>query len=531
MGYRVPAPPAGNRTQEEVSESGNTKWIIAGTVMIGNIMAVLDSSIVNVSLPEMAGNMGATIEEITWVVTGYILANVLVMPIIGMLSERFGRKRLYMTAIAVFTVASMLCGLAGSLTTMVAFRVLQGLAGGVLVTVPQAILRESFPPAEQGIAMGVYGMGVVLAPAIGPTLGGWITDQYSWPWIFFINVPVGIINLMMVQRVVEDPPYLRRNTEPIDFTGLALMIAGLGAFQLMLEEGEQNDWFESAFIIRVAAVAAVGMILFIWRELTAERPAVNIRILANVRFTAATFLGGVMGMGLNGVLFILPLFLQNLLGYTAMQSGLMLMPRSLAMLVMMPIAGRMYNRVGPRALVGVGIGFLVYGFWDLARLTTDVGYWDLAWPQIWQGIGFSFLFAALSTAALAPLPRAEITAATGVYNVVRQVMGSIGIALAATLLTHSQATYHAVLVADSSGPAEQNWLAATIASLQKLGASAADAREHALALLDSVISRQATVLAYNHIFELVALMFATVLPLLFLLPRAGTPGGETIIAE
>ena len=264
--------------------------------MIGNIMAVLDSSIVNVSLPDMAGNMGATIEEITWVVTGYILANVLVMPIIGMLSARFGRKRLYMTAIVVFTIASMLCGLATSLVTMVGFRILQGLAGGVLVTVPQAILRESFPPNEQGLAMGVYGMGVVLAPAIGPTLGGWITDQYSWPWIFFINVPVGIVNLLMVQRVIEDPPYLMRTKAAIDFTGLGLMIVGLGTFQLMLEEGERNDWFESGFIMRLAVVAVVGMMLFIWRELTAERPAVDIRLLANMRFTAATFLGGVMGM-------------------------------------------------------------------------------------------------------------------------------------------------------------------------------------------------------------------------------------------
>jgi len=514
-----------------VTDTGPNKWVIAGTVMIGNIMAVLDSSIVNVSLPDMAGNMGATIEEITWVVTGYILANVLVMPIIGMLSARFGRKRLYMTAIAVFTVASMLCGLAGSLTTMVGFRIVQGLAGGVLVTVPQAILRESFPPHEQGLAMGVYGMGVVLAPAIGPTLGGWITDQYSWPWIFFINVPVGLINLLMVQRLISDPSYLKRTKAAIDFTGLGLMIVGLGAFQLLLEEGEQDDWFESRFIMRLAILAAVGLALFIWRELTAERPAVNIRLLANVRFTAATFLGGVMGMGLSGVLFILPLFLQNLLGYTAMQSGLMLMPRSIAMLFMMPVAGRLYNRMGPRLLVFIGLGFLVFGFWDLAKLTTDVGYWDLAWPQIWQGVGFSFLFAALSTAALAPIAKPLVTEATGLYNVVRQVMGSIGIALAATLLTHSQATYHAVLAENASGPAAENWIASTMAGLQHLGASAADAREHALALLDMLISRQATVLAYNHIFELVALMFAVVVPLMFLLPRSGRTAGPEIIME
>lgn len=509
-------------------QSGSGKWIIAGTVMIGNIMAVLDSSIVNVSLPDMAGNLGATIEEITWVVTGYILANVLVMPIIGMLSARFGRKRLYMFSIAMFTLASMLCGLAGSLITMVGFRVLQGLSGGVLVTVPQAILRESFPPEEQGVAMGVYGMGVVLAPAIGPTLGGWITDQYTWPWIFFINVPVGIINLLMVQRVIEDPPYLQRSKASIDFLGLGFMIAGLGAFQLMLEEGERNDWFGSGFITRLAIVAAFGMGLFIWRELTAERPAVDLRILGNIRFTAATFLGGVMGMGLSGVLFILPLFLQNLLGYTAMQSGLALMPRSIAMLIMMPVGGKMYNRLGPRVLVSSGLAIVAFGFWQLSHLTTDVGYWDLAWPQIWQGVGFSLLFAALSTAALAPIPKERITAATGLYNVVRQVMGSIGIALAATLLTRSQAQYHEVLAEDAAGTAAQQWLARAAASLQHLGTDVATAHERALGMLDMLVSRQATVLAYNHILFLVAAMFAIVLPLAFLL-RRGTRGDDVEI--
>jgi DHA2 family multidrug resistance protein len=513
------------------TDLGARKWIIAGTVMIGNIMAVLDSSIVNVALPDMAGNLGATIEEITWVVTGYILANVLIMPTVGMLSARWGRKRIYMVAIAVFTAASMLCGIAGSLTTMVLFRAVQGVAGGILVTVPQAILRESFPPAEQGIAMGVYGMGIVIAPAIGPTLGGWITDQYSWPWIFFINVPVGIVNLFMVQRMIEDPPYLERHKNKMDLLGLGLMIAGLGAFQLMLEEGERNDWFQSGYIVRLAVIAAGGMMLFIWRELTVERPAVDIRILGNIRFSAATLMGGVMGAGLSGVLFILPLFLQNLLGYTAMDSGLALMPRSLAMLVMMPVAGKMYNRVGPRAMVAAGLLILAFGYRQLAILTTDIGFWDLVWPQVWQGVGFSLLFAALSTAALGAVRREIMTAATGLYNVVRQVMGSIGIAVAATLLTHSEATYHAVLAEDAAGPVAQQWLLSVTAKMQALGADAATARQRALDLLDGKVSQQATVLAYNHIFLLVAALFLIVLPLVLLLKRADHSEPVEILAD
>src|SRR5512141_1924329 len=323
--------------------------------MIGTIMAVLDSSIVNVALPGMSGSLGVTIEQITWVVTGYILANVIIMPLVALLSQRFGRKNFYMTSVVRFTVASMACGLARSLPVMVAFRAVQGIGGGVLMSVAQAILRETFPAEEQGTAMGIFGLGVVLAPAFGPTLGGWLTDQYSWPWIFYINVPIGIINLLLVSRFVEDPSYLIRRKGEIDWLGLGLMILGLGSLQLMLESAERNDWFQSGYVIRLAVIAASGLLFFVWRELTTERPAVDLRILRNASFSSATALGGVLGMALNGSLFLLPLFLQQLLGYTALKSGLAMMPRSLAMAVIMPIGGRFYNRLGPRILVGTGL--------------------------------------------------------------------------------------------------------------------------------------------------------------------------------
>src|SRR4051812_33985578 len=238
------------------------KWLIAGSVLIGTIMAVLDTSIVNVALADMSGTLGATIEQITWVVTGYMLANVIIMPMMGMLSARFGRKKLYLASLALFTIASMLCGLARSLPTMVLVRAFQGIGGGVIMTVAQAILRETFPAKEQGIAMGLFGMGVVLAPAFGPTLGGWLTDKYSWPWIFYINVPIGVINYMLVQKFVHDPHYLVREKGAVDWTGLALMVTGLGALQLMLEEGTSEDWFQSAFIWRLFLVGVVGLALF-----------------------------------------------------------------------------------------------------------------------------------------------------------------------------------------------------------------------------------------------------------------------------
>jgi MFS transporter, DHA2 family, multidrug resistance protein len=502
------------------------KWVITGTVLTGTIMAVLDSSIVNVALPEMSGTLGVTIEEITWVVTAYILAQVIVMPITSLLASRFGRKRFYMGSVVLFTGASMACGLAHSLISMVVFRVLQGFGGGVLLSVSQAILRESFPAEEQGFAMGLYGLGAVLAPAFGPTLGGWLTDQYSWPWIFYINVPVGVVCLVLVSRYIDDPPYLVREKGYIDWPGLGLLVAGLGAAQLMLEEGQRNDWFESAFIVRLSVVAAVGLTLFIWRELTIQRPAVDLRILSNVSFSSATAIGGVLGLALNGSLFLLPVFLQNLLGFNAQQAGFTMMPRSLAMAVLMPIAGRFYNYLGPRVLVGSGLIVAGGGFYSMSKLTTAVGYWDLFWPQVWQGVGFSLIFVALSTAALSTIARPRMTTATGLYNVVRQVMGSVGIAIAATTLSSSTIRYHAVLSEDAGASgAARKWVDALTNGMISKGADPFTARSQAMHALDGMIERQAAVLAYNHVFVLVSSLFFFSLVLVFLL-RRGAPAAD-----
>ena len=497
-------------------------WSVFAAVALGTFMATLDSSIVNVALPPMSGTLGATIEQITWVVTGYILANVIIMPLVALLSQRFGRKNFYMTSVILFTVASMACGLARSLPIMVAFRAVQGIGGGVLMTVSQAILRETFPPEEQGTAMGIFGLGVVLAPAFGPTLGGWITDQYSWPWIFYINVPIGILNLMLVSRFVEDPPYLVRRKGDIDWAGLALLIIGLGSLQLMLESGGRNDWFESPFVVRLFVVGLVGLTLFVWRELTAEHPAVDLRILKNVSFTSATLIGGVLGMALMGSLFLLPVFLQNLLGYPALKSGIALMPRSLAMAVCMPIGGRFYNRLGPRIPVGSGLVVTGFSFWQLSHLTISVGYWDIFWPQVLQGVGFSLIFVALSTAALATIAKPDVTAATGLYNLFRNIFGSVGIAISAAQLASGMSRYHAMLAERVSvaNAAAVSWLStATAAMMARTGADAETARKMALKLLDATISRQAAVLSYNRVFVLVSILFAIALPLTLMLKR------------
>ncbi|HEX5031809.1 MAG TPA: DHA2 family efflux MFS transporter permease subunit [Candidatus Eisenbacteria bacterium] len=499
--------------------SSSHRWLITVSVLTGTIMAVLDASIVNVALPDMSGSLGASTTEITWVIAGYMLANVVIMPIIALLSERFGRKNFYIANIVLFTVASMLCGMARSLPLMIVFRIFQGIGGGVLMTVSQAILRETFPPEEQGLAMGIYGMGVVVAPAIGPTLGGWLTDTYSWPWIFFINVPIGILCVILVGRFVQDPPYLVRGRGAIDWPGLAFMTVGLGSLQLVLEQGAEKDWFESPWIAGLAIAAAVGLVLFVWRELRTERPAVDLRLLKNVPFSSATFLGGVLGMGLYGSLFILPLFLQRLLGYSAMESGLALAPRSITMAVVMPLSGFLYNRVGPRVLVAMGLAVSAFSFYQFTHLSLDTSAAAIVVPQIWQGVGFGLIFVALSTAALTNIPRARVTAGAGLYNVVRQVFGSVGIAVAATQISTGTSRYHDTLAAQVNpySEATRQWLADATAGFMQSSVDSLEAARRALSMLDQTVLAQATVMAYNHVFLLVALSFAVAIPLAFFL--------------
>jgi DHA2 family multidrug resistance protein len=503
----------------ERRDSTGSKWVITVTVMTGTLMASLDTSIVNVALPDMRGSLSASIEEITWVATGYLLSNVIVMPLIAFLTSRFGRKRFYTFSVFLFTLSSMMCGASRTLGTMVLFRIIQGIGGGALIPVSQAILRETFPPWEQGMAMGIYGLGVVFGPAIGPTLGGWLTTQYSWPWIFYVNVPVGAINLLLVSHYIQDPPYLTRETGKIDFAGIGFMAVGLGCLQVMLERGEQKDWFSSTFIIYLAVVSGAGLLCFILRELTARKPAVDLRILKDTSFASGTMIGGILGMGLFGTLFLMPLFLQQLLGYPAFDSGLALMPRSLAMAAVMPIAGRMYNRVGPRFLVFGGLAVSALSFWELSRLSLYVSFWDIVFPQIVQGIGFALIFVALSTVALSSIDKPRMQAATGLYNVVRLVFGSIGIAAAATKLDRGTTAYGAVLneKVTESGDVAMNWLNTLKGAMLGNGADAVTARFQTLALLNREVQRQAMMISFNRVFFLVAVMFVLTLPLVLAL--------------
>lgn len=504
------------------------KWLITLTVMSGAILATLDMSIVNVALPNMSGALGASIEEIAWVSTGYILSSVIVMPIVALLSARFGRRRYFIFSVLLFTLASTFCGFAWNLASIVTLRIIQGFGGGALIPLAQAILRETFPPEEQAMASGIYGLGVMLGPAVGPTIGGWLTDNYSWPWIFYIKWPLGIVTVLLILRFIQDPPFLVKQEGRLDFPGIAFMALSLGAFQIMLEKGEQQDWFASNMILALAAVSGMALVLFIWRELKTERPAVDLRILKNVNLASASILGGVIGMALMGSLFLIPLFLQQLLHYPALDSGLAVLPRSIAMIVTMPIAGRLYNRTGPKPMIGAGFLLMIVSFYQMSVLSLNAGYWDIFFPQFVQGIGFGSIFVPLSTAALSTFEKRHLTAASGLYNVIRQVSGSIGIALAATLLTRSENWYRAVLMKNVTafGDGASERLQAYSSNLLSHGSDYAQAAQTALKMLDRLVMQQALMLSYNRCFYIVSVVFLVSLPLVLLIkgfPEKGRP--------
>lgn len=508
-----------------MSPEDSEKWMLTLTVMLGTMMNAIDSSIVNVAVPYMRGNLGASVEEISWVVTGYILSNVIVMPLIAMLSTRFGRRRYYLFCVAAFTFTSVLCGLATTLPLLVAARVLQGVAGGALAPLSQSIIRERFQPHEQGTVMGIFGLGVVIGPALGPTLGGWLVDRLSWPWIFYINLPLGLLNIAMVMRYLHDPPYLKKEKVSLDLPGVGLLVLGLGALQLMLEEGERCDWFASRFITALLVAAVAGLALFVWRELTVAAPAVDLSLLCDRSFSAGVFISAMLGMGLFASMFLLPIFLQQLLGYPALDAGLAMIPRSLAMGVAMPVAGRLYNRIGPKALVAGGLSLTSFSFFMMTRLSLDAGFWDLFLVQAVQGTGLGMTFVSVSTATLACVERHRMMAASGLYNVFRQVFGSIGIACAANLLVRGQSSHRVQLVAEMVPYSEQvqNWLTRKAAQLQADSGNLAVAKVKALHLLDNLVSRQASMLAFNRVYLVLAVLLLATLPLVLLLGQGGSP--------
>src|SRR5437762_2991473 len=408
-------------------------WLIAVAVMSSTFMEVLDTTVVNVSLPHIAGSLSASTDEATWTLTSYLVANAIILPMTGWLASTFGRKRLLMASVTGFTVASFFCGLAPSLPFLIAFRIVQGACGGGLQPLSQAILMESFPPEKRGQAMAFWALGIVVAPMLGPVAGGWLTDNYSWRWVFYINVPIGVLAILLTQAFIFDPTYLRRERSGIDYWGIGLLVVGMGSLQVMLDKGQEEDWFSSHFIVILAVLAVVGLGGLIIRELKAEHPVIDLSVFRYRSYAVGTFLMTVVGFVLYGSTVLLPLLMQELLGYTATHSGVTNFPRGMASFLFMPVVGILVGKLDPRKLLAAGLlGTAGAMFW-LSRFSLDVGFWNFWWPLMLQGAGLGLIFVPLTTVTNDPVPRERMCNATSIFNLMRNVGASVGISSVETL--------------------------------------------------------------------------------------------------
>ena len=510
------------------------KLLIIFAVMLGTLLEIIDSSIVNVALPDMMGSLGATLDEIGWVITGYIISNVVVIPMTAWLAARFGRRRYFTTSILVFTAASFFCGFAHTLTELVTFRVIQGLGGGALLSTSQTIMTETFPRTKQGMAQAIFGVGVMIGPSLGPTLGGWITDNYSWPWIFYVNVPLGLLAAFVSATFLEEPTHLRR-VDSVDWPGIALLVIGVGCLQTVLERGERNDWFESQMIVGLTAAAALALLLFLVRELTAEHPVVDFRVLRHRPLWVGCLLGCAMGVGIYGSTFLLPVYTQELLGWSAWNAGLAILPSSIATAIAMTIAGRLVMRVGPGPLLGFGMLIFIAGMVGMGHWTLQSGFGDLFWPQVNRGLGLGFMFVSISTATLGGIPVRDVAQGAGLYNLCRQLAGSFGIAVLATVLDRRGTVHHAYLSEHVSllDPATMQRVEAMARGFALRGLDLVHARRAAAQALDGILQAQAGMLAFEDCYHLVLVLFLILLPLVLLLrtPKAQEPAAREAVAR
>jgi MFS transporter, DHA2 family, multidrug resistance protein len=499
-------------------------WLIAVSVMLATFMEVLDTTVVNVSLPHIAGSLSVTIDEATWALTSYLVANAIILPMTGWLASVFGRKNLLMISVVGFTVASFLCGLAPTLGTLIFFRIVQGATGGALQPLSQAVLLESFPPEDRGKAMGLWGLGVVVAPILGPVLGGWLTDSYSWRWVFYINIPVGIASLVMTKLFIFDPPYLSREKRKIDYWGIGMLAVGIGTLQFVLDKGQEADWFSSNVITTLSIISAVTLIALIWHLLHTDDPVVDLRVFKARSYAVGVFLMTVVGFVLYGSLVLLPIMLQTLLGYPSLQAGIAMAPRGIGSFFMMPITGALTGRFDARKLLTIGLivggGTLLW----LSYLNLQAGYWDIFWPQLVQGAGLALLFVPLTTVSMDPIPREKMGNATSLFNLMRNIGGSIGIATTGTMIARNQQRVTATLGENISAydPTSQNMFLQMRAAFMAAGSDAVTATERAYAALFGMLQRQAAMVSFVGLFQLLGVVFLLLIPLVLLMKRPGS---------
>jgi DHA2 family multidrug resistance protein len=508
-------------------------WIIALAVTLATFMEVLDTSIANVSLPHIAGDLSAGTDESTWVLTSYLVSNAIVLPLSGWLSSIVGRKRFYMSCVAVFTISSLLCGLAPNLGMLIFFRILQGAGGGGLQPSEQAILADTFPPAKRGMAFAVYGIAVVMAPAIGPTLGGWITDNYTWRWIFLVNIPVGILSLLLTSRLIQDPPYFKRRKMSelkVDYVGLGFVALGLGTLQVVLDKGQRDDWFESHFILILSLIAAASLLFVTFWEWRHKDPVIDLHLFKERTFASANLMMFMLGFALLGSTLLLPLFMQTLLGYTAERAGMALSPGGFTIMLLMPLVGFLLTRSDARRLMAFGLVVLAFSLFHMTSFDLKVDFRTLVFARMIQSVGMAFLFVPINTAAYAYLPRDKNNAASGLMNLARNIGGSVGISVVTTMLAR-RTQYHQHRLSDHLSAANPNFrrlLAGLATTLGGRGASSADAMHRAYALVQGMVFRQASMLAYIDNFWLLGVAILAMIPLVFTMKRPPTGGSVAV---
>lgn len=511
---------------EEKPKAG--KWIVALTVMLPTFIEVMDTSVVNVSLPHIQGSMNAGVDEVTWVLTSYLVSNAIIIPITGWLASVFGRKNYLIFSLLLFTIASILCGAAPSLEILIVARILQGLGGGGLQPLSQAILLETFPRKEHGMAMAIFGMGVVMAPIIGPVVGGWITDNWSWRWVFYINLPLGILAVFMSILFIQDPAYIKRTVFKIDKWGLFLLTVGLGSLQIVLDKGEREDWFQSDFIIILSILAVTALTLFVVVELFSEHPVVDLRVFKDQSFSAGTVIMFLGFFCLFGSIVLLPLYLQQLMGYTALWAGLVLGPGGFASFFIMPVAGILMRKgAKPRHLLIVGLAVTAYSQWLMSQFNLQADFASIAWPRFVQGFGLGLFFVPLSAATYANIPREQTGNASGIFNLVRNLGGSFGVAFSTTLLSQ-RAQVHQNFLSERITPFnpafQENYKRVMNFLQQKDGGEQSTG---SLVYWYQEIMRQASMLSFNDTFFMLSIATAILIPVTFLLRRgrAGAPPG------
>jgi DHA2 family multidrug resistance protein len=499
------------------------KWFIAVIVIIPTFIEVVDTSVVNVALDHIRGSLSAGVDEATWAITSYLVSNAIIIPLTGWLSRVFGRKRYLIFSVSLFTISSLFCGMAWSLSSLIFFRVLQGLGGGALQPISQTILLETFPPKEHGMAMAVFGIGVIFAPILGPILGGWITDNWSWHWIFFINIPIGILSVFLIGAFIKDPPYLKRiSIARIDYWGVILIALGLGALQVVLDRGQQEDWFNSPVILALGAVSIISLLIFVfWELFKAKDPVLHLRIFKNKSFASGSFVMFMTFFVLFATIVIIPIYLQKLMGYTAYWAGLALAPGGLSMLFLMPVVGKLVTKISPKTILFVGLVVSAISTVMLMQVSLQTDFDFIVWARIVTGLGLGLIFIPLTNLTLSSVPKEEMGNATSLYNLLRNLGGSFGVAFVTTVIAR-RAQFHQARLVEAVNPYDPNYQQAVahISALPQAQAVAGvPATGVARAAIYQEVMRQASLFSFVDAFYWCTVLLILVIPLVLLMRR------------